>query len=520
MKYFFVFALLVAGRVSAQEAVHVTVDERRAYQTMENFGASDAWACQFVGGWEGGGRKQMADWLFSTDTLRGGAPKGIGLTMWRMNLGAGSAEQGDSSGIKDEWRRAADVMGGRGTGAVDGRDRVQTVGAGAGDRVAAQLWFLQAARERGVRQFLGFFNSPPVWMTRNGKAYATKGRCNIDPGMYPAFAGYAVDVIRRIKGQTGVALDYLSPVNEPEWAWSDGGQEGCPYSRAEIAGLVRVMDSAMMRAGLRMGIVAPEAGDLHFLLKDTLRTRSGIMAGHSYFTTSPWKDGVALRQRLAAHIDSLRGAESKGGPGGVGGRGREGGPGLRYWQTEYCILGNNAGDIDGSQRDSGMEAALYLARVIHMDLVYGQATAWQWWLAISPYNYKDGLIYVDKEGRGFSASKKMWALGNYSRWIRPGMRRVEVEVRGEGSVANEKGTGGSGKDADSLLVSAYASKKNLVIVVVNASFVDQDMFIDRYIGKMEAYVTSGTEDLGRHMVGKDGRVKVGARSVCTVVVKK
>jgi hypothetical protein len=153
-----------------------------------------------------------------------------------------------------------------------------------------------------------------------------------------------------------------------------------------------------------------------------------------------------------------------------------------------------------------MEAALYLARVIHMDLVYGQATAWQWWLAVSPYDYKDGLIYVDKDERdgSFFASKKMWALGNYSRWVRPGMRRVEVGTQ----------------DADSLLVSAYAGPKSLVIVVVNASSAARDMFIDRYIGKKEMYVTSETEDLGRHEVERDGRVKVGAKSICTVVIKK
>src|SRR6185369_10937752 len=94
------------------------------------------------------------------------------------------------------------------------------------------------------------------------------------------------------------------------------------------------------------------------------------------FSTSPWKEGVALRRRLAKQVDAAR---------------------ARYWQTEYCILGNNAGEIDGGGRDKGMDAALYLARVIHMDLVYGQAAAWQWWLAVSPYDYKDGLIYIDKE---------------------------------------------------------------------------------------------------------------------------
>lgn len=452
--------LLMAGRVCAQGAVHVTVNEGSAYQTIENFGASDAWGCQFAGEWPLEKKQQMADLLFSTK-------KGIGLSIWRMNLGAGSMEQGDSSGINDKWRRAA-------AGLMPG-----------------QLWFMQAAKERGVRQFLGFFNSPPVWMTRNGKAYATKGRCNIDPARYDEFARYAVKMARSYR------LDYLSPVNEPEWGWSDGGQEGCPYTDAEIRDMVRVMERVADSAGLRTQVVAPEAGHLNSLFRDTMHTRSGVMAGHSYFTTSPWKEGVALRQRLAKHVESL---------------------GQRFWQTEYCILGNNAGEIDGGRRDTGMEAALYLARVVHMDLVYGRATAWQWWLAVSPYDYKDGLIYVDKEEKDgrFFASKKMWALGNYSRWIRPGMRRVEVEVR--------DGVSGRKEGADSLLVSAFTGPKSLVVVVVNSSAEACDMFIDRYIGKYtgrkEIYVTNEMENLGRHEVGRDGSVKVDARSVCTVVIKK
>src|SRR5690606_32772591 len=72
------------------------------------------------------------------------------------------------------------------------------------------------------------------------------------------------------------------------------------------------------------------------------------IAGHSYFTSSPYDTAVQVRQRLAAQVAGVKG--------------------LEYWQSEYCILGDNAGEINGSGRDLGMDAALYLARVIHQDL--------------------------------------------------------------------------------------------------------------------------------------------------------
>ena len=71
-------------------------------------------------------------------------------------------------------------------------------------------------------------------------------------------------------------------------------------------------------------------------------------------------------------------------------------PDLAYWMSEYCILGGNEGEINGNGRDLGMKSALYLAQVIHQDLVIANAAAWNWWIAVSPYNYKDGLIYIDK----------------------------------------------------------------------------------------------------------------------------
>src|SRR5918993_2347004 len=163
----------------------ITLDTGTRYQTMEHFGASDAWACQFAGGWPLEKKNAMADWLFSTDTLSNGNPKGIGLSMWRYNLGAGNAEQAAASGIKDEWRRAPLTLG-------------------SSPKTAAQNWFLTAAKHRGVKQFLGFYNSPPVQFTTNGKAYARKGKRNIDSGRYPEFAAYTVRAINEVKKATGV----------------------------------------------------------------------------------------------------------------------------------------------------------------------------------------------------------------------------------------------------------------------------------------------------------------------------
>ena len=166
--------MLQKGISQHNRSVTATINLHQTVQTIQNFAASDAWACQFTGHWPDNKKEQLADWLFSSDTSASGQPKGIGLSMWRFNIGAGSAEQGDASGIKDEWRRAACFL--------------QPDHTYNWEKQSGQLWFLQAARARGVTRFLGFLNSPPVMFTRNGKAFADKGACNIAPDQYTAVA--------------------------------------------------------------------------------------------------------------------------------------------------------------------------------------------------------------------------------------------------------------------------------------------------------------------------------------------
>ena len=88
----FGFAVLICHFVFSQEReiVKVNISTDKEYQTIHNFAASDAWAAQFTGLWPNNEKNQMADWLFSLENNTDGSPKGIGLSAWRFNIGAGS----------------------------------------------------------------------------------------------------------------------------------------------------------------------------------------------------------------------------------------------------------------------------------------------------------------------------------------------------------------------------------------------------------------------------------------------
>lgn len=482
--------------------VTVFIDDAKTYQTIDNFSASDAWACQFVGLWPAAKKDAIADLLFSTADGPGGQPKGIGLSMWRFNIGAGSAQQGEQSGIRDEWHRAESFL--TPTGGYDWT------------RQAGQQWFLQAAKQRGVTKFLGFLNSPPVQYTVTGKAFAAGGKTNIAPEHYTDLATYLANVVQGVGRRTGITFDYISPVNEPQWDWSDPKQEGSPFRNEEIAGVAKALNASLTAQQLSTKILIPEAGKITYLTGPDDKPSQGdqvraffnpasptfvgslprmapAVAGHSYFTTSPYPQAVAMRQQLAAQVAAVKG--------------------LSFWESEYCILGDNGGEINGNKRDLGIDAALYLARTIHNDLASANAAAWQWWLAISPYDYKDGLIYIDKtkEDGAYYPSKMLWALGNYSRYVRPGAVRVEALLTQDPGTSPE------------LLVSAYqnAGGKQLVVVVVNSGTAPARVQLaspKKKLGTLRPFTTSATGDLQPGAVVKAGQaVLVAPRTITTLV---
>lgn len=486
-----------------ENAIQINALTDRRFQEIENFGASDAWACAFVGGWPAAKKEAVAELLFSKELDNSGNPKGIGLSLWRFNLGAGSAEQGAASDIKDEWRRGESFLNADGT--YDWT------------RQAGQVWFAEAAKKHGVEKLLAFTNSPPVHMTRNGKAYANNSVSNLAAENYPDFAKYLSAVLKNFK-ERGLEIDYISPINEPQWDWSKPNQEGTPFYNNEIAGIIRALDKALEEEGLNTTIDLAEAGKVNYLFEDADKPGIGSqinaffnpnstdyigdlkhvarnLSAHSYFTTSPFESSVETRTKVKEAVEKQAG--------------------LSFWMSEYCILGGNSGEIQGKGRDLGITSALYVARVIHNDLTVANASAWNWWTAVSGYDYKDGLVYVDKNNTdgNFYDSKMLWALGNYSRFIRPGFERVEVSIDGK-FTQNED-----------FLVSAYEEPetKEMVYVFVNSGTTAIESAINLNGNKAntsKAYITSENHDLAEMEITESGKLSIPSKSVVTVLVNK
>ena len=504
----------------ASEIVEIKIDLDKELQTMDGFGASDAWRCQMVGkNWPLEKRNAIADLLFSKEVDKDGNPKGIGLSIWRFYLGAGSAEQGLDSDISDEWRRSECFQNPDGTYNWT--------------KQAGQRWFLQAAKSRGVEKFLAFTISPPVQMTLNGKAFSPqKLNMNIKEGMLPDYADFLIETIDNLQRNEGITFDYLSPINEPQWDWMAGkngqaSQEGTPATNQEMFNFTKLLSERIESKSLKTEIVLGEAAIINYLYENVndetrddqinaffgpsstnisqLPHVKNVITGHSYFSVWPVKDQINFREKLSSSLNQKKN--------------------LKYWQTEYSILEKTDEDIipggSGHQRDLGIKTALFVARIIHNDIAVANASSWQWWTALTRADFKDGLIYLDdgtnngsmidgycKNDGFFHDSKLLWALGNYSRFVRPGMIRLQIENQ---------------KLEEDVMLTAYkdVDNKKLVIVAVNNSDSMRSCKLDLNVTlknkELVPYITSEKSNLKKGVALKKNRFEIPVKSIVTYV---
>ena len=482
------------------------VNPDEGYQTIHSFGASDCWSAKFVGSWRNEAKKNhIADLLFSTKLLPDGSPAGIGLSLWRFNIGAGSLEQGKASTIADEYRREECFL--------------QPDGHYDWNREKGNQWFLRAAKIRGVKYLLGFANSAPVQFTQNGLAAGlARNELSCRPDKYADYAGFLTTVAEHFKKE-GLPLDYISPVNEPQWKWGEhANQEGSGATNAQISTLARLIGSQLARAKLAAQVTVAEAAQVQFLynsnnsmgnqIADFFSPASAnylgnvpniapVLAYHSYFSTCP--DSVLQHTRMSA-FRQRQSVDSN----------------LQLWQSEFGILGNICGLLNGGPRHTGIDYGLYVATVMHADLTVAGVTSFQWWLGINPYDYSDGLVYINapdgsispqqsREDGRVSDSKQLWCMGNYARFVRPGMQRIAASV-----------------NTDGLLVSAYVdkAKKTITVVLVNPAETIAKVQVQPgnrvFAGPSDLYTTSATENLA-HAVSTTNLLVLRGKTVTTLV---
>lgn len=282
-------------------------------------------------------KEKAARLLFSQKFDGAGNPEGIGLSLWRVNLGGGSLE-GDESPIKFPWRGARSFIDPE-SGKIDM------------SRCIGLRYFMEKAKGYGCENFLLFSNTPPIGMTKNSSYHKTEPdfRSNLKEDCYDDFAEYLAEVAKRLS-DGGYNIKYISPVNEPSWKWTTDIQEGTPWLNPEIKRLAVELDKSIQKRGLETKIFLPEADSIQNIYgserfqKDNpnskedaafnqlyaffdpaskdyiggLKTLARQIGAHSYHTHLKNGQLREVRERAAAESQKY---------------------GVEYHQTEWCFLG-------------------------------------------------------------------------------------------------------------------------------------------------------------------------------------
>ncbi len=174
------------------------------------------------------------------------------------------------------------------------------------------------------------------------------------------------------------------------------------------------------------------------------------------------------------------------------------------WQTE-------AADLQGAwtsawYSNGGAGEGWTWANNVFQAVVNANASAYLYWVGVQAGNTNSHMVHIN--GQKVEASKRLWALGQWSRFVRPGAVRVGV-------------SGASG----SLKTAGFRNGDGSVAVVVinsgNAANVAVKVGAGVTVGEAKAWVTDNTRNVGElEAKFADGvaTVNVPSRSMATVVL--
>lgn len=301
-----------------------------------------------------------------------------------------------------------------------------------------------------------FSNSPPYYMTKSGcsSGGTDPGKNNLKDDQYEEFADYLAEVSYHYKNEWGVDIQSITPTNEPYtnfWGAGSVKQEGCHFDiGSSESKVILELQRAMSQRGMSDVIISASdetSIDTQISAFNALSADAKKAVGRIDTHTYGGSKRSELRQ-LA--INS----------------------GKNLWMSEVdggSTAGTNAGE---------MGAALWLADRINLDVNELNCSAWILWQVIDKhicaagYNGKKDSGMVDLSGGYWGTAvadhdkdtiiltKKYYAFGQYTRYIRPGMTMLKAANAAVVGFDQEKGE---------LAIVAVNDKPNAVDVTYDLS---------------------------------------------------
>lgn len=299
-----------------------------------------------------------------------------------------------------------------------------------------------------------FSNSPPYFMTESGcsSGNVDANENNLKEEYYAEFADYLAHVAEYINNDLGIKVSSVSPMNEPNtnyWGANSNKQEGCHFDPGEAQSQIIVETAkAFEKYGLN---------DVEIIGSDETEPQKQVEAYNAYSD-----EAKAVIDRISTHTYSENGINT------LGSLAKS--EGFNLWMSE--VDGSGVAGVNAGQ----MGSALWIAKKIIGDINGLSPSAWVMWQMIDNhissegYNGKKdsgmvdvsggfwGVAVADHDSEKIILTQKYYAIGQFTRYIRPGATIIHC---------NED------------VIAAYDSEKEeLVIVAVNAIAKDKNYYFD------------------------------------------
>lgn len=471
--------------------VKLTINANKKGEVFDGFGASACWWSQLAG--ESEYAEEIAKLLFSKE--------GLGLNIYRYNIGAGSADNPDTL-IENSWRRTESFyVYNEETGEYE-YDFT---------RDAAAQKFLDLCLSYGcIDTVVLFANSPHYSMTLNGKASGNEEWwvSNITSENYEAYAKYLVTIAEYFI-KKGVPVKYISPINEPNWSWGSqgAGQEGCFYNSEDIYAVYRAVVKEIKAKNLDVKLTGPESGEIGFrlyewfeyLYKDEeIRPYLGTLSYHSYWSDDLVNNKIGLGKWIKENVDDVP-----------------------VEMSEWCHIPCTA-PIDS------IDGALVQARVMANDLNYSNINSWTAWVGVNDIGvgedgkkYSDGLLAASNDFSEYEIAMRYYAVAHFSKFIPQGSVKISTKKNINDIIkateTQEDGTEKTKVEKYGVNCVSYLTPDSKIVTVVVNEGVGRNLSFKVDAKNMTVYTTTQEKQLEETYKGEVGEISLPEKSIMTIV---
>ena len=284
----------------------------------------------------------------------------------------------------------------------------------------------------------------------------------LDPGHYQDYADVLADYAKNFQANMGYPLAAVSIQNEPNFLPQT--YESCWWTMDDFHTFLPYLKSSWKAKGAGTPVIAAESYSfIADLLSESLQDSAtsgtvSIAAVHQYNASYPSSGAATVADSSfgAAWLTPLKQA------------------GKRLWVTEVS---------KGSANDASINDGIYWARLIHNDLTVAEVNAFcYWWLWTNGSSATLGSL-INVNGTTVTDNKRLYTLGQFSRFVRPGWVRLNAVTDPVSGVQTS--------------VFKDPNSQSFAVVLINDAGASASVTVaaTKTIASAELYRTSATESL-------------------------